>query len=197
VLANPQRNNSQVWLNDGEGVLIDTGQKLTQYGHGVGVADFDGDGDLDAFIACHQFITPSSIYLNDGTGTMIDTGQDLGDKSISANEVNLTDINGDGHVDACHVFCPNGLPDKVYLNDGGANFTDSGLVLSEEIIAWGDLDGDTDVDYFGKRYGTGYVVQLNDGSGQISAGWQMDDAQATVGGIALADFDSDGDLDAW
>ena len=32
VFANPQRNNSQVWLNDDNGVLIDTGQKLTQYG---------------------------------------------------------------------------------------------------------------------------------------------------------------------
>ena len=35
VFANPQQNNSQVWLNDGNGHLIDTGQKLTQYGHGV------------------------------------------------------------------------------------------------------------------------------------------------------------------
>jgi hypothetical protein len=69
-------------------------------------------------------------------------------------------------------------------------------MLDEEIIAWGDLDGDNDVDYFGKRYGTGYVAQLNDGSGQFSEGWQMEDTQSTVGGIALADFDSDDDLDA-
>jgi hypothetical protein len=197
VFANPQQNNSQVWLNDGNGSLTDTGQKLTQYGHGVGLADFDSDGDLDAFITCHQFVTPSRVYLNDGTGNMTDTVQDLGDKNISGTEVNLLDLNSDGYTDV-HVsyFAPNGLPDKVYLNDGHANFTDSGLALDEEPIAWGDVDGDGDTDYFGKRQGKGYVVQLNDGNGQFTPGWQLDDNQSTVGGIALADFDNDGDLDA-
>jgi len=197
VFANPMQNNSQVWLNDGTGVFTDTDQKLTTYGHGVGLADFDEDGDLDAFIACHQFVTPSKIYLNDGTGIMTDTGQDLGDRSISGTEVNLLDINGDGHMDV-HVmyYHPNGLADMVYLNDGHAIFSDSGLRLYEEPITWGDLDGDGVVDYFGKRQSEGYVVQLNDGNGQFTLRWQMDDDQSTLGGIALADFDADGDLDA-
>jgi len=197
VFANPQQNPSMVWLNDGDGFFADTGQRLTQYGHGVGLADFDSDGDLDAFIVCHQFATPSRIYLNDGAGNMSDSGQDLGDRNISANEINLLDLNGDGYLDA-HVmyYSPNGLPDRVYLNDGFANFRDSGLALDEEPIAWGDLDGDGDIDYFGKRQGFGYIVQLNDGSGNFSPGWQMEDVQATIGGIALGDFDVDGDLDA-
>ncbi|MFN2226164.1 MAG: FG-GAP-like repeat-containing protein [Anaerolineae bacterium] len=196
VFANPQTHDSEVWLNDGAGTLVDTGQKLTQYGHGVGVADFDGDGDLDAFLVCHQFLTPSRVYLNDGTGRFEDSGQDLGDASISAAEVNLLDLNGDGFVDV-HVlyYDPHGLPDRVYLNDGRASFSDSGLALDEETIAWGDLDGDGDVDYFGKRWGQGYVVQLNDG-GTFRPGWQMEDEGANVGGVALADFDGDGDLDA-
>ena len=112
-------------------------------------------------------------------------------------EVNLLDLNGDGHMDV-HVlyYDPNGLPDKVYLNDGHANFSNSGLSLNEDTIAWGDLDEDGDIDYFGKYWGTGYVVQLNDGSGRFSVGWQFDDEQSTVGSIALVDFDNDGDLDA-
>jgi len=197
VFANPQRNHSEVWLNDGRGFFVNTGQQLTQYGHGVGVADFDGDGDLDAFIACHQFVELSKVYLNDGHANFQDAGQDLGDARSSGVEVNLLDLNGDGHIDV-HVmyYDPQGLPDKVYLNDGHANFTDSGLALDEETVAWGDLDGDGDVDYFGKRWGQGYVAQLNDGSGQFSVGWHKDDSQSTVGGVALADFDGDGDLDA-
>jgi hypothetical protein len=194
VLANPQRNNSQVWLNDGDGTFVDTGQKLTQYGHGVVLADFDSDGDLDAFITCHQFITPSKIYLNDGNGNLQDTGQDLGDAKMSGNGVNLLDLNRDGYIDVHVEYF--GVPDKVYLNDGNANFSDSGLALDEESITWGDLDGDGDIDYFGKRWSLGYGVQLNDGSGQFTKGWQMDDSHSTVGGIALADFDNDGDLDA-
>lgn len=197
VYANPMRNHAAVWLNNGDGTFTDTGQQLTQYGHGVGLADFDGDDDLDAVIVCHQFVTPSRVYLNDGTGNFSDHEQDLGDKNISAADVNLLDINGDGYIDI-HVmyYAPSGLPDKVYLNDGRANFHDSGLSLDEEIIAWGDLDGDGDADYFGKRPGSEYVVQINDGSGNFTIGWRMEDAQASVGGIVLADFDADGDLDA-
>jgi hypothetical protein len=184
-------------MNDGSGTLIDTGQQLTPYGHGVGLADFDGDGDLDAFIACHQFVTPSRIYLNDGTGRFQDSGQDLGDRGISAVGVNLLDLDEDGHTDV-HIlyYDPNGMPDRVYLNDGAASFRDSGLALDEDTIVWGDLDGDGDVDYFGKRWGQGYGVQLNDGSGRFTPGWHVDDAQSTVGEVALADLDGDGDLDA-
>lgn len=209
VLANPLKNYSQVWLNDGgaqkgaPGHFTNTGQRLTQYGHGVGVADFDGDDDLDAFIACHFFVSPSRVYLNDGNATFQDTGQDLGDAKTSGAELNLVDLNGDGAMDV-HVmyYDPKGLPDKVYLNDGKANFADSGLRLDEETIAWGDLDGDGDTDYFGKRWGQGYVVMLNDGGaqkgslGQFTTAWQMDDSQSANGGVALADFDGDGDLDA-
>ena len=197
VFANLQANNSQVWLNDGSGNLVDTGQQLTQYGHGVVLSDFDEDGDLDAFINCHQFFTSSKIYLNDGAGIFRDNGQDFGDATISAVEVNVLDLNGDKHMDVHVVYYDSsGLPDKVYLNDGNANFSDSGLALNEETIAWGDLDDDGDVDYFGKNQGIGYVAQMNDGSGQFTVGWQFDDEQSTVGSIALADFDADGDLDA-
>ncbi|MBU0491593.1 MAG: VCBS repeat-containing protein [Chloroflexi bacterium] len=197
VFANPMRSYSGVWLNDGTGQFTDTGQQLTQYGHGVGVADLDGDGDLDAFIACHQFVNPSRVYLNDGKAILQDTGQDLGDANVSAADLNLVDINGDGHMDAHVVYYdPHGKPDKVYLNDGTGTFNDSGLALDEYVIAWGDLDADGDTDMLGKREREGYVVRLNDGTGQFAEGWQMEDSHAQNGAIALADFDGDGDLDA-
>jgi hypothetical protein len=197
VLANPMRNAAQVWLNDGSGSFVDTGQRLTQYGHGVALADFDEDGDLDAFIVCHQFTLPSRVYLNDGTGMFTDSGQVFDDARLSAAEVHLLDLNADDHLDAHVVYYGEpGVPDKLYLNDGQASFSDSGLSLAENTIAWGDLDGDGDVDYFGKSWGVGYVVQINDGSGGFSASWQVADPLATIGGIGLADFDGDGDLDA-
>jgi WD40 repeat protein len=197
VFANPMRSHSQVWLNDGSGWFENTGQELTQYGHGVGLADLDEDGDLDAFIVCHQFITGSKIYLNDGSGMLTDSGQNLKDTELSGVEIHLIDLNGDGYMDA-HVayYDPAGLPDRVYLNDGLAKFRDSGLTLDEDTIAWGDLDQDGDIDYFGKRVGEGYVIQLNNGSGSFQEGWQMKDEDTTIGAVALADFDQDGDLDA-
>jgi hypothetical protein len=42
--------------------------------------------------------------LNDGTGKFTDTGQDSGDAHISAVDLNLLDLNGDGHIDAHVVY---------------------------------------------------------------------------------------------
>jgi hypothetical protein len=196
IFANPVTHDSQVWLNDGAGYFVDTGQRLTQYGHGVGIADFDSDGDLDAFVACHYFFEPSKVYLNNSNTVFQDSGQDLGDANISGTDLNLVDLNDDGNVDVHVVYYdPEGEPDKVYLNDGQGVFTDSGLVLNEDVIAWGDLDSDGDIDLFSKIFGEGYAVMLNDGSGKLTQGWGMEDDQVIYGDIALGDFDGDGDLD--
>jgi hypothetical protein len=75
VFATMGLQNSQVLMNDGTGQFIDSGQELTQQGHGVGVGDLDGDGDLDLFVTCAgwndgevEYDKPSRIYFNDGDG---------------------------------------------------------------------------------------------------------------------------------
>jgi uncharacterized protein (DUF885 family) len=192
---------AQVWLNDGQGVFTDSGQRLTSQGHGIGVGDLDGDGDLDLFITCAQMgaggLKASQVYLNDGQGMFRENGQDLGDAALSGNGLNLVDVDGDGDLDVHVVYYEvGGMPDKVYLNDGRGTFSDSGLALSEEVIAWGDLDADGDVDILGKVLGEGYKTLLNDGTGQFVGAWRLQDSRVTYGEVALGDLDSDGDLDA-
>ena len=60
----------QVWLNDGNGEFLDSGQILKTSGFAFGIGDLDTDGDLDAWVADNG---PSSFWLNDGNSGFSDT----------------------------------------------------------------------------------------------------------------------------
>jgi hypothetical protein len=194
IFSNMGENSSSVWLNDGSGRFTDSGQELTQWGHGVGARDLDGDGDVDLVITCASYTHRTRIYLNDGGGNLSDSGQDLGDTSLSGNEVHLADIDTDGDLDLVVVYYEE--PDKLYLNDGQGRFTDSGRTIPEQSF-FGRLNADEYVDIFAKDYGTGYKTMLNDGDGSFTDLWQMADTSAVYGAVAVEDLDDDGDLDAF
>ncbi len=76
----------------------DSGQVLSNSdSFDASLADVDGDGDFDAFVANfnHQ---PNKVWLNDGMGNFKDSEQALG-KSYSLG-VSLADVDGDGDLDA-------------------------------------------------------------------------------------------------
>ena len=75
VFANPKPHNSEVWLNDGTGLFVDTGQQLTQYGHGVGLGDWDGDGDLDVFVG--SLADRPEIWLNETVAPASDANEGM------------------------------------------------------------------------------------------------------------------------
>ena len=60
---------NRVYLNDGAGNLIDTGQRLgTDDTFGADAADVDGDGDID--VAAINLGQPIRLYANDGSGVL-------------------------------------------------------------------------------------------------------------------------------
>lgn len=209
VTINNETGFKAVYLGDGAGGFTATNQTFdftggTTGGSNLKMADLDGDGDLDIFA---NIDAGNRVYLNDGTGTFTDTNQQLKTTNISYRSVDFGDIDGDGDLDA--VTGSWGEDINIWLNDGNANFSNTGTAGTGTLtnanstngIALGDLDGDGDLDIFSFDRGTGgNKVFINNGSGSFTNSGQT--LGATSGGDTvrqdgqLVDIDNDGDLDA-
>ena len=211
--ANSELNSAvpdEIWLNDGAGYFTDSGQRLgNTLSRAVALGDLDGDGDLDAFVA--NGITersrpePDTVWLNNGQGVFTSSGQSLG--GSPGLDVALGDLDRDGDLDA---FVANGdpqrvrsEPNKVWLNNGSAVFSDSGQNLGNALsqaVALGDLDGDSDLDAFIANGGGAILdgqpdeVWLNNGSGIFHSNGQSLGTQSSYG-ASLGDLHQDGTLD--
>lgn len=116
--------------------------------------------------------------------------------------VALGDVDYDGDLDA---FTANVLfetapsnANKVWLNNGSGQFTDSGQSLGSAdsyAVALGDLDGDKDLDAFVANDGEN-TVWVNDGEGNFSDSGQKLGANNSHT-VLLADVNQDGSLDAY
>jgi hypothetical protein len=189
-----------VWLNDGSGFFVDSGQVLgSLQSHEVALGDLDGDGDLDAFVAnghAPYLGEPNKVWLNDGQGLFADSGQRLGYPTFNSDDsraVALGDVDGDGDLD---VFVGNDGPNQVWLNDGAGIYSYSEQDLGKDstyTVVLEDLDGDDDLDVVVVNQDR-VEVWLNDGRGWFVKGKQEiphsgDDA------VAVGDVDGDGDAD--
>lgn len=196
-LALPSDSSSQkneVWLNDGSGVFVDTGQDLGQlFTICAAVGDVNGDTFPDLIMGNNG---ANTVWLNDGNavftqGTSLPlTGTTFG--------IELADLDGDTDLDA---FVANGSisgqVNQVHLNDGNGVFTNLAQPLFtadyHTSVVLENFDGDTDVDVLVSRNrGQTNQVWLNDGSANFS----LSAIPAGDGGsFGIARGDVDGDLD--
>lgn len=186
---------SRVYLNDGTAHFVDSGQDLgdsVPSGNSVDLFDYDGDGDLDAFVRYYQL--PDKVYVNDGTGYF-----DVSELTPPEN-VTWTDLDSDGDID-WFVRMP-GEGFKTALNDGRGNFHDhwvfSDTTFQRVLAHAGDLNGDGSTDVVvthGRREGTySTKVFLNDGSGRMILSDQ-ELPPVLAGRVGFGDLDADGDTD--
>jgi hypothetical protein len=123
---------------------------------GLGFADVDGDGDLDALVG--NLGAPSVFFRNqgdldgDGLPDFVDATSEAGLEGIDlVATVNFADFDNDGDPD---LFVGRRAQNRLLRNDGGV-FTDVsaslGLPTYEQRTmggGWGDWDNDGDLDLF-------------------------------------------------
>src|SRR5688572_20831759 len=129
--------------------------------------DADGDGDLDLALAMEY--EPKVLLLNDGAGRFSDASARLPRAVHDSEDVAFADFDGDGDLDLVFVS-EDDRKDELYLNDGGARFSDVSDRLVPDDVTNGlvvlDLNGDGAPDVLTGNIGTDRAL-INDGTGRF------------------------------
>lgn len=172
----------------------------------VALADFDGDGRLDAATAEHDGAA-LKILLGDGRGGFakpatppVDTGTK---RRPHTHEIAAADVNRDGKPDLLATLANDGAI-AVLLNDGSARFTPApGSPFSAgrhpyDSLSIADLNGDGALDVMAPdMVGNAIAVLLGDGKGAFSPapGSPFPSGAKRPGYAILADANGDSRLD--
>jgi hypothetical protein len=163
--------------------------------------DWDGDGDLDLAVGNGAVDHPevNQVYENEG-GTLSLAWESTGDR-VWTTSVAWGDWDGDGDLDLAagngDIY---GELNQVYQNEGinlSLAWESTGDKRRTTSLAWGDWDGDGDLDLaVGNHMYPSAVNQVygNDG-GNLSLAWESVADERFTNSVAWGDWDGDGDLD--
>jgi hypothetical protein len=199
----------ELWTNDGSGRFFDAPGQVPAVGTpsaplGAGslraaAGDLDGNGSADVFTGGPG---GNLLYLNDGSGNLSNATGQVPWSAGTRSAVALSDVDGDGDLDAFTVgVFASGPRTALFLNDGAAAFSVAALPLPQpdpaaSALAAGDLDGDGDADLYRAINGQDEVwVNLGGGAFAAAAPSTLPSESAHGADVALGDVDADGDLD--
>ena len=210
------RNNANVlitslYLNDGLGNFEEvSGTPFEGIKDGaIAFADIDGDNDQDVLISGatqnNNGTSITKLYTNDGTGVFTEVSGTPFDETHGS-AIAFADIDGDHDLDVLLSGNSKNIAGitKLFKNDGSGNFMEVAgtpfLSVYYGSIAFGDIDGDTDLDVL--ITGESFFPRINvtklyknDGTGNFTEvpGTPFDPVSSSS--IAFTDVDGDNDLD--
>lgn len=196
----------QLHLGDGKGhfkeVAQEAGVRDVSFGQGACIADVDGDGDLDIFVA--NFGQTNNLFLNDGKGIFKNSTKASGlfNDGVQSFGCAFGDVDEDGDLD---LYITNAESyNNLYINNGKGVFTDvtekagvKGDKGQGRGVAFADLNGDGHLDLYMVAPMTPNMIFFGDGTGKFSDGCDTAGVcdKGASQGMSIADVDGDGDLD--
>ncbi len=212
--GNPRTNGggrTRLWLGDGDGRFVDATEErmpdvLVEWSWDLELVDVDNDHDLDVLVACKE-CTGSFLFRNDGNGAFSHDANALPQFSNNY-DFEAMDLDGDGFLELVTINDGPGLRQHMFSYDPGVDafvdVTDAhwppahNLGADDNVVAFVDVDADGDADFvIGSLNGDDRLL-VNDGDGNVTVDTAAFSGAATPGtlGLAFADLDGDGRLDA-